>query len=77
MIWKQHQIDTQRRTVESRKNRKDDTLRKILLGAVVLAKVDRGELGRAQLRKWLSDSLTRPDGRALFKLPTGNMRTAD
>ncbi len=66
---KQHQIDTRRRTQESRKTRKDDTRRKILVGAVVLAKVDRGDLSGTQLRQWMSESLTRPDDRALFNLP--------
>ena len=32
---KQHRVDTRRRTLESRKNRKEDTRRKILVGAVI------------------------------------------
>ena len=57
------------RTVSSRRERKDDTRRKILVGAIVLAKAERGEISDAQLRQWLSESLTRPDDRALFALP--------
>jgi hypothetical protein len=66
---KQHQADTRRRTLESRKNRKEDTRRKILAGAVILAKVERAEFPESQLIKWLSESLTRPEDRALFNLP--------
>lgn len=62
---KQHQIDSRRRTVESRRNRKEDTRRKILVGAIILAKVEHGEISGTQLRQWLSSSLTRPDDRAL------------
>ena len=69
---KQHRVDTRKRTLESRKNRKQDTRRKILVGAVILAKVERGEFPEPQLRKWLSESLTRADDRALFGLPTGS-----
>ena len=65
---KQHLIDNRRRTLETRRNRKEDTRRKILVGAIVLAKVEHGEMSGAQLRQWLSESLTRPDDRALFEL---------
>ena len=44
--------------------RAKDTRRKILAGAVVLAKMDRG-----QLVQMLDTVLTRPDDRALFDLP--------
>lgn len=66
---KQHRIDTKRRTLESRKRRKEGTRRKILVGAVILAKVEHVEFPEPQLRKWLSESLSRPDDRALFSLP--------
>ena len=66
---KQHQVETRRRALESKKKRKDDTRRKILVGAIVLAKVERGEFSDSKLRQWLSESLTRPDDRELFELP--------
>ena len=68
---KQHKVETRRRTLETRKNRKDDTRRKILVGAIVLAKVEHGDMSGTQLRQWLSESLTRLDDRALFNLPAG------
>lgn len=67
---KQHRVESRRRTLESKKSRKDDTRRKILVGAIVLSKVDQGEFSDAKLRQWLSESLTRSDDRELFNLPT-------
>ena len=61
-------VDARRRILESRRRRKDDTRRKILVGAIVLAKVEQGELDSGQLRRWLEAALTRPDDRGLFGL---------
>jgi hypothetical protein len=58
-----------RRTIESKRARKADTRRKILVGAIVLAKIDQGEFDQAKLHGWLDVALTRPDDRALFDLP--------
>jgi hypothetical protein len=65
---RQQRLELRRRTLESRKARKADTRRKILVGAIVLAKVEHGEIPQTQLRKWLDESLTRPDDRALFDI---------
>lgn len=51
-----------------RRTRKDDTRRKILVGAVVLARVEKGKLEEAMLRRWLDVALVRKDDRALFGL---------
>jgi hypothetical protein len=59
-------IEARRRTLESRRARKADTRRKILVGAIVLAKVERGEIAAADLRCWLEAALTRSDDRGLF-----------
>ena len=58
--------EARRRLLESRRRRKDDTRRKILVGAIVLAKVEQGELPEAKLRAWLEAALQRPDDRELF-----------
>jgi hypothetical protein len=58
--------EARRRSLESRRKRKDDTRRKILVGAIVLAKVEHGELDAGRLRGWLDAALTRDDDRALF-----------
>ena len=59
-------VEARRRSLESRRSRKADTRRKILVGAIVLAKVERGEIATADLRSWLEAALTRDDDRGLF-----------
>jgi hypothetical protein len=49
--------------------RRDDTRRKILAGAIVLARVEQGQISESEFRGWLDTALTRPDDRALFELP--------
>lgn len=60
--------DARRRVLDARRERKADTRRKILVGAIVLAKVEQGLVPRAELKSWLDAGLTRPDDRALFGL---------
>ena len=67
---RQQAVEARQRTLESRRKRKDDTRRKILVGAIVLAKVEQGEFDSSQLRRWLDQSLTRSDDRGLFGLRT-------
>ena len=69
---RQTRLEARKRALASRRARKDDTRRKILIGAVVQAKVDQGVLEEAVLRGWLDAALTRADDRALFDLPDGN-----
>jgi hypothetical protein len=57
------------RALGNRRVRQDDTRRKILIGATVLARIDRHELDHTELQAWLDAHLTRPDDRALFELP--------
>ena len=66
----QQHVAQRRRAFESRQSRKEDTRRKILAGAIVLAKIEQGVLDGAVFQKWLDEALTRADDRALFKLPT-------
>lgn len=61
------------RAQNSARERKNDTRRKILVGAIVLARVEQGRLPQAELRAWLDEALTRPDDRALFDLPAGEL----
>jgi hypothetical protein len=49
--------------------RKDDTRRKILAGAILLAKVESGDFDARTFRRWLDKALTRKDDRELFRLP--------
>lgn len=65
---RKQRVDARRRALESKRSRQEDTRRKILVGAIVLAKVDQGVMDEAQLREWLEKALTRSDDRALFGL---------
>ena len=65
---KQH-IEARKRAMESKKKRSEDTRRKILVGALILARVERGEWPQEKLLAMLDATLTRDDDRALFDLP--------
>ena len=63
---RQQRIEARKRALLSRRERAADTRRKILVGAIVLAKVEQGELDAGVLRGWLDAALTRDDDRRLF-----------
>ena len=65
---KERLVKARWRKQESQRERKADTRRKILVGAIVLAKVEQGVLTESQLRQWLDGALKRVDDRALFGL---------
>ena len=65
---KQQRSEARARTVQSRRARRDDLRRKVLVGATVLARVDQGLLEESVLRGWLEPVITRPEDRALFQL---------
>lgn len=54
---------------EATAKRKDDTRKKVLLGALVLSMIDKGEWPREKLDFALARFLSRPQDRALFNLP--------
>jgi len=64
----QQRKEARARTVESRRTRREELRRKILVGAVVLAKVEDGSLEEAVLKAWLHPAITRPEDRVLFEL---------
>jgi hypothetical protein len=66
---KQAQVNARRRATELRRERRDEVRRKILVGAIVLGRVERGEIKESELRHWLDEALSRDDDRALFELP--------
>ena len=67
------------RAREATQKRKEDTRRKILLGALVMEMMERGELDKDKIMKRLSGFLTREIDRKLFDFPvldkgkTGNV----
>ena len=66
---RQARIEARKKALLPRQARKDDTRRKILIGATILARIDRHQLDHADLEAWLDAHLTREDDRALFELP--------
>ena len=56
---RKQQIEARKRAIDSKKNRANDTRRKILVGAAILAKVERGEWPKARLLDMMSQTLTR------------------
>lgn len=62
--------DAQKRAQASKLERQKDTRRKILVGAAILAKVERGEWPKDKLLAMMDATLTRSDDRTLFDLPT-------
>jgi uncharacterized protein YggE len=65
---RQQNIETRNRAIAAKRERKEDTRRKILVGAIVLAKVEQKLMDESVLRGWLDAALTRADDRALFGL---------
>jgi hypothetical protein len=66
---RQQRSDARKRALEAQRERKAETRRQFVAGAVILAKVREGLLPEIQFRSWLDEALTRPDDRALFDLP--------
>ncbi|WP_312283630.1 mobilization protein [Candidatus Igneacidithiobacillus taiwanensis] len=66
---KKRQIEARKRAIESKRNRSQETRRKILVGAAILAKVERGEWPEDRLLAMMDSALTRANDRALFGLP--------
>jgi uncharacterized protein involved in exopolysaccharide biosynthesis len=65
---KKQQFDARKRAADQRKKRSEDTRRKVLVGAIVLARVERSEWPADKLREMMDKALTREDDRALFDL---------
>jgi prefoldin subunit 5 len=65
---RQQAIENRKKAIASKRERKADTRRKILVGAIVMAKIEQKVMDEKLLRKWLDEALTRPDDRALFGL---------
>lgn len=65
---KKAKIEAKKRAAEAKKVRADDTRKKVLVGAVILARVERGEWPADKLLAVMDKALTRSDDRALFGL---------
>ncbi len=72
LLKKREQLNAQiqkARAKESSQKRKEDTRRKILLGALMMQMMEKGELDKDKILKKLSGFLTRDLDRKLFDLP--------
>ena len=56
------------RMAQNRTVRREETRRKFLVGAVVLARVEKGLLEESVLRGWMDGALKGTEDRALFNL---------
>jgi hypothetical protein len=65
---RQQRADEKRKRLEAKQTKKTDLRRRLLVGTVVLEKIQRGELDDDKFRKWLDTALVRPVDRALFDL---------
>ena len=65
---RQQRIEARKTALLARRARQDDTRRKILLGGLVLEKLDAGDLDQRTFRRWLDKALDRDSDRALFDL---------
>ena len=71
LLKKREQLNAQIQKIrnkEANQRRKEDTRRKILLGALLMEMIEKGELDRNKIRKRLSSFLTRDIDRKLFDL---------
>jgi hypothetical protein len=66
---RQQRSEARKHALDSARERKAELRRQILVGALVLSKMRRGEFDSSQLRSWLDSSLTKAQDRALFDLP--------
>jgi hypothetical protein len=64
----QQRREAKARSVALHRSRRDDLRRKILVGAIVLAKVEAGEIEEKTLKEWLGPRLTKQEDRELFGL---------
>jgi hypothetical protein len=64
----QQRKEARARSVALHRSRRDELRRKILVGAIVLAKVEDGSLEEAVLKSWLDPAITRDEDRKLFEL---------
>jgi large subunit ribosomal protein L7/L12 len=65
---RQQHIDARKRAIVTQRERKMDTRRKMLVGALIMQKAKEGLMDAQLLRSWLDQALTRADERALFDL---------
>jgi len=77
LLKKREQLNSQiqkERNKHSQQKRKEDTRRKILLGALMMELMKKGELDEKKILKRLDGFLTKEMERKLFDLPEKNQK---
>lgn len=72
---RQTRRESRRRARDKEQLRRDDTRRKILVGALLLSRVEQGRFPQDELFAWLDAALTRDEDRQLFGLATKSAAT--
>ncbi|MES2899048.1 MAG: hypothetical protein V4723_04925 [Pseudomonadota bacterium] len=62
------QVEARKRAEQSKRQKSEELRRKILIGAAILDKVERGEWTEAKLRELMAQVIVKADERALFGL---------
>ena len=70
---RQQRIESRQLAIHAQRARKLETRRRILVGALILAKAERGEVDLKQLLAWLDQELTRSEDRKLFGLAAADV----
>jgi uncharacterized protein (DUF3084 family) len=65
---RQQRLEARKRAASAHRERKLAIRRQILVGGIILEKLEIGEFDRQVLHGWLDQALTRADDRALFGL---------
>ena len=65
---RKHAIESRLKATESKKNRADDTRRKVLIGAAVLAQIENNPEAQERTKQMMDKFLTRDNDRKLFGL---------
>ncbi len=65
---RQQRIEARKLALQTRRDRKVETRKKILIGGVVLDRLAAGQLTDSELRTWLEPALTAAADRLLFGL---------
>jgi len=68
---RQERLDQRQQAMRAQRERKAEMRRKFLVGGIILAKVESGEIDAGMFRGWLDGALTRAGDRALFELGGG------
>lgn len=64
----QQKVEARKKAAEAKRSRQDETRRKVLVGAVILAKIEDGTYPESEFTAMMDAALTRPEDRRLFGL---------